>query len=162
MGEIIFHVFLLVLMGVFFNESMDINTARMTDPIGPAGFPQVVVILTVLLLVPSLYKAVKAYKASLAVNSGEKEKIKELDPGFLAILAVIVVFVLVINFVGFWFGAALIVSSVMFILNERKPVKMALTTVISAIAFTFVFGNILSIPLPRGIGIFESVSYLLY
>ncbi|PJC87239.1 hypothetical protein CSW98_04875 [Vibrio sp. HA2012] len=162
MGEIIFHIFLLAVMGIFFNESMDINTARMTDPIGPAGFPQVVMILAILLLIPSLYKAFKAYKISQSEKTGKKEKIKELDPGFLAVLAVIVVFVLVIDFVGFWFGAAIIVSSVMYILNQRKPLQMALTTVISAIAFTVVFGNILSIPLPRGVGIFESISYLLY
>ncbi|PWI32677.1 hypothetical protein DI392_14810 [Vibrio albus] len=162
MGEIIFHIFLLAVMGLFFNESMDINTARMTDPIGPAGFPQAVIILAVLLLIPSLYKAFKAYKVSQTEKTGEKERIKELDPGFLAILAVIVVFVMAIGYVGFWFGTAIIIPSVMYILNERKPVKMALTTVIGAIAFTVVFGNVLSIPLPRGIGIFESVSYLLY
>ncbi|WED23895.1 tripartite tricarboxylate transporter TctB family protein [Vibrio sp. JC009] len=158
MGEIIFHVFLLAVMGIFFNESLDINTARMTDPIGPAGFPQAVIILAVLLLIPSLFKAFKKYK-----ESGSKGgKIQELDPGFLSLLAIIVVFVLCIDYVGFWFGAVVIISSVMFILNERQPKKLVLTTVIASLAFTFVFGNILSIPLPRGYGLFETISYLLY
>ncbi|MEI8658601.1 tripartite tricarboxylate transporter TctB family protein [Vibrio sp. Hal054] len=161
MGEIIFHVFLLTVLGLFFNASLDINTARMSDPIGPAGFPQVVIILAILLLIPSLYKAFKAYK-SQGESSKNNGKIKELDPGFLAVLSVIVMFVLVIDYVGFWFGAAIIVSSVMYILNQRTPLQLALTTVISAIAFTVVFGNILSIPLPRGISIFQSISYLLY
>ncbi|MGL6314219.1 tripartite tricarboxylate transporter TctB family protein [Vibrio sp. WXL103] len=162
MGEIIFHIFLIALLGVFFGESMDINTARMTDPIGPAGFPQAIIILAIGLLIPSLYKAMKAYKATAGAPSGEKQKIKELDPGFLAVLGVIVVFVMVIGYVGFWFGTAIIIPSVMYILNERKPLRMVSTTLIGAIAFTFVFGNVLSIPLPRGIGLFESISYLLY
>ncbi|MDB1124971.1 tripartite tricarboxylate transporter TctB family protein [Vibrio algarum] len=160
MGEIIFHVFLLAVMGLFFNETLDINTARMTDPIGPAGFPQAVIILAVLLLVPSLYKAVKKYKESS--QEEKNSKIKELDPGFIALLGTIVLFALTIGYVGFWFGAVVIISLVMFILNERKPKKLILTTVIASLAFTFVFGNILSIPLPRGIGIFESLSYLIY
>lgn len=162
MGEIIFHVFLLAVLGLFFNASLDINTARMSDPIGPAGFPQAIIILAVLLLISSLYKAFKSYKAKQGVDNKVNGKIKELDPGFLAVLSVIIIFVLVIDFVGFWFGAAIIVSSVMYILNQRKPLQMVLTTVISAIAFTVVFGNILSIPLPRGVSIFESISYLLY
>jgi len=160
MGEIIFHVFLLAVLGLFFNESMDINTARMTDPIGPAGFPQAIIILAVLLLVPSLYKAIRKYKESS--NKERNGKLKELDPGFLALLGTIVLFALTIGYIGFWLGAVVIISLVMFILNERKPKKLILTTLIASFAFTFVFGNILSIPLPRGIGVLEYLSYLIY
>lgn len=159
MGEIIFHIFLLVIMGVFYKGSLDINTARMTDPIGPAGFPRAIIFVAVLLIVPSLIKTIKKYRES---KGEKKEKIKELDPGFLSLLAVIVLFVLSIGYVGFWFGALVIISSVMWILNERKPVRLIATTVIGALGFTFVFGKILSIPLPRGYGFFEMVSYFIY
>lgn len=159
MGEIIFHIFLLVVMGVFYKGTLDINTARMTDPIGPAGFPKAIIIVAVLLIIPSLIKAIKKYNET----KGEKKgKVKELDPGFLALLGVIITFVLSIRFVGFWFGALVIISSVMWILNERKPIRLITTTVVGALVFTFVFGKILSIPLPRGYGFFEMISYYIY
>lgn len=157
MGEIIFHIFLMGLMGAFYGESLKINTARMTDPIGAAGFPRAIIFIAVLLLIPSLINAIKKYRAEK-----KKSEMKELDPGFLMLLGVIVAFVLSINFVGFWFGAMIIISSVMLILEERRPVKVAATTIIGALVFTFVFGKILSIPLPRGFGFFETVSYFIY
>jgi len=159
MGEIIFHIFLLVVMGVFYKGSLDINTARMTDPIGPAGFPRAIILLAVLLLVPSLIKAIKKYKETKGETKG---KIKELDPGFLGLLTVIVLFVMTIGYIGFLFGALVIICSVMWILNERKPMRLVSTTIIGALTFTFVFGKILSIPLPRGYGFFEMVSYFIY
>jgi len=159
MGEIIFHIFLLGMMGVFYNESLGINVARMTDPIGPAGFPRTIIILAALLLIPSLLKAIKTYKET---KREKKEKIKELDPGFLALLFVIVLFVMTIGYIGFLFGALVIICTVMWILNERKPLRLISTTIIGALTFTFVFGKILSIPLPRGYGFFEMVSYFIY
>lgn len=157
MGEIIFHIFLMGLMGAFYGESLKINTARMTDPIGAAGFPRAIILIAVLLLIPSLINAIKKYKATK-----KKSEMKELDTGFLILLAVIVTFVLSINYIGFWFGAMIIISSVMLILEERRPVKVAATTIIGALVFTFVFGKILSIPLPRGFGFFEAISYFIY
>ena len=146
-------------MGVFYNESLDINTARMTDPIGPAGFPRTIIIVASLLLIASLIGVVKKYKT----HKGEKKgKIKELDPGFLALLGVIVLFVMTIGYIGFLFGALIVICSVMWILNERKPMRLIPTTIIGALTFTFVFGKILSIPLPRGYGFFEMVSYFIY
>ncbi|WP_319371269.1 tripartite tricarboxylate transporter TctB family protein [uncultured Ilyobacter sp.] len=159
MGEIIFHVFLIAVMGIFYKESLSINTARMTDPIGPAGFPRVIMILAMILLVISLINTLKHYKEN---KPTEKEKIKELDPGFLALLGVIVFFVLTVNFTGFWFGAVIIISSVMWILNQREIKKLVLVTLVASLVFTFVFGKILSIPLPRGIAVFETLSYFIY
>lgn len=159
MGEIVFHVFLLIVMGVFYKESLDINTARMTDPIGPAGFPRAIIYLAVILIVMSLVSNIKNYKKN---KPETKEKIKELDPGFLALLGVIVLFVSTINFIGFWFGGIIIISTIMWILNERKLSKLVLVTLVGSLVFTFVFGKILSIPLPRGTGIFETISYYIY
>ncbi|WP_321329403.1 tripartite tricarboxylate transporter TctB family protein [uncultured Ilyobacter sp.] len=159
MGEIIFHIFLLVVMGAFYKQSLDINTARMTDPIGPAGFPKTIIYVAVILIVISLISNIKNYKAN---KPKEKEKIKELDPGFLALLGIIVFFVLAVNYIGFWFGGIIIISSTMWILNQRKISKLVIITLVGSLVFTFVFGKILSIPLPRGYGIFETISYYIY
>lgn len=159
MGEIIFHVFLLVVLGVFYNESLGINTARMTDPIGPAGFPRGIIYVAAILLIASLVSTIKNYKKNKPEG---KEKLKELDPGFLTVLAMIVAFVLSVGFVGFWFGGIIVIAVVMWVLNERTPVKLVAVSLIGALVFTFVFGKILSIPLPRGVAFFEMVSYWIY
>jgi hypothetical protein len=146
-------------MGAFYKESLDINTARMTDPIGPAGFPRALIYLAVILIILSLVSTMKHYKEN---KPKEKQKIKELDPGFLALLGVIIFFVSAINYIGFLFGGLIVISSIMWILNQRKISKLVIITLVGSLVFTFVFGKILSIPLPRGAGIFETISYYIY
>lgn len=159
MGEIIFHVFLMGVLGVFFGQTNEINTARMTDPIGPAGFPRIIIIIAFILLAVSLKSAVKKYRES---KGEEKGKIRELDPGFLALLAAIVGFVLLVNYISFWVASLLLIGIVMVILGQKKVPKVVLITLVASLVFTIVFGRVLNVPLPRGYGLFKSISHLMY
>lgn len=159
MGEIIFHVFLMAVLGIFYGETAKINTARMTDPIGPAGFPRMIIIVGFILLAISLAGAFKRYKGA---KDGPKGRIKELDPGFLALLAALAGFVLLVNQIGFWISSIALIGIVLVILGQRKVSKVVVITLCASLVFTVVFGKILHVPLPRGIGALKMISYLLY
>lgn len=62
MGEIVFHVLLIGAIGYFFKESLFIDTARASDPIGPAGFPQGILILAILLALFSFFQTIRKRK----------------------------------------------------------------------------------------------------
>jgi hypothetical protein len=159
MGEIIFHVFLMAVLGVFYGETAKINTARMTDPIGPAGFPQMIIIVAFILLAISLASAFRKYKEAKDLPKG---KIKELDPGFLALIAALVAFILFVNQLGFWISSIALISIVLVILGQRKVSKVVIITLCASLVFTLVFGKILHVPLPRGAGPLKMISYFLY
>ncbi len=159
MGEIIFHVFLMAVLGIFYNETFSINTARMTDPIGPAGFPQIIIIASFILLAVSLRNAVKKFRVSRGETRG---KIKEFDLGFLALMVTIVGFIMLVDMIGFWVASVILISVILIILGQRKVPRIVAITLCASLVFTIVFGRVLSVPLPRGFGIFKLMSYFLY
>lgn len=158
MGEIIFHIFMIISAVMYYMESFKINTNRVTDTIGPAGFPRVVVLLMIVLLSISLFKVIKNRKE----ENNSKVKIAELDPSFLMLIGLILAFVLLINPLGFLLSTLILVSGILVILGQKSPKMIVSISVSTMLVFTFVFGNLLSVPLPRGIGILKSISYLIF
>lgn len=159
MGEIIFHVLMLLIFGVFFNETFDINTKRATDVIGPAGFPQAVIVLGIILTLISLFVVIKKYKER---EKNEKMSLKELNVVFIGILAGMVMYTLVVNTIGYFITSLIFLAVVLYLLGERKKVMLILFPLIVAIIFTLLFGRVLSVPLPRGIEPLKSLSYFFY
>lgn len=158
MGEFIFHVFMIVASALYYMESFKINTNRITDTIGPAGFPRAVVLAMILLLCVSLFDAIKRRKTKGKSN----EKIKEFNPSFLALITLIVGYVVLVNTLGFLLSTLILVAGMLIILGQKNPKIVASISIVTMLVFTFVFGNLLSIPLPRGIGVLKDISFLIF
>lgn len=157
MGEVIFHVVLIVIMGIFFKESFGITTGRSADPIGPAGVPQFILIIVLVLLLISLFNAIRKMK----VNQNKGESLN-LNITFFGLLVGIIVFIFLNEVISFTLATIVFCFGLFFLLGQRKYLKMSINSIIVAVLFTFVFGNILSVPMPRGIGIIKELTYLLY
>ena len=157
MGEVVFHVLLLVVMGIFFKESFAITTGRSADPIGPVGFPQGVLVIIVVLLLISLFKTIRKMK------SGEdRNTTLHLNFPYFGLLISIVVFILLNDLISFTLASVVFCFALFFLLGQKGYLKMTINSIMVAIVFTLVFGNLLTVPLPRGMGVIRELSYLLY
>ena len=156
MGEILFTVGMLVVFGIFQFGVVSIDTGRSVDPVGAAFVPQMVILLGGLLCVYTLITQIRQYMA-------EKEK-----PGIhfnskvLLLLGMLVVFLLVLDFIGFHLSAMLLFFGIMILLGKKSYLNSVLTAVITASVFVVLFGRVLSVPLPRGEGIFRILSHWLF
>lgn len=157
MGEIIFHVILIGVIGLFFKESFTITTGRSADPIGPVGFPQAIIVVIFVLLIISLFKAIRKYK-----SSEENSAPLNLNFEYFGILIGIGVFVLLNDLISFTLASVVFCFFLFFLLGQKKYSKMLLNSIIVSLMFTLVFGKILTVPLPRGIGVIKELSYFLY
>lgn len=157
MGEVIFHVVLLVVSALFLKESFVIGAGREVDPIGPAGFPQAILIIILLLLVVSLFKAIRNMKA---VRDEEEEV--NLNGTFFGIIVSIAVFIFMSEIISFALATIVFCFAMFYILGERKKLKMTINSLVIAVIVMVVFGKILSLPLPRGMGIIKELTYFLY
>ena len=157
MGEIIFHVILIIIMGLFFKESLAITTGRSADPIGPAGFPQAILVIILVLLLVSLFKAIGKVKAA-----EQKASPLNLNMAYFGLLAGIVVFILLNDLISFTLASTIFCFILFWLLGQKKVIKMTINSIIIAVVFTLVFGQILTVPLPRGIGVIKELSYFLY
>ena len=161
MGEIIFHIGILGSLGLLFMEALKINVARATDAVGPAGFPKGIILLAVVLTAFSLYRSVRAYLV-IRNNRVASVGIEELNTKFLGILGSVIVFIFLNSILGFFLSSLMLITSIMFLLGNRDRLKILIVTLSAAVIFTVVFGRILSVPLPRGMGIIRNISYLIY
>ena len=159
MGEILFHVVLLGVLGYFYKESFLIETGRSSDPIGPAGFPQAIILLAIVLTVISLFQTLKKRRKE---QSGKPTKYVELSKEFIGLLAVIAIFALLVDTIGFVVGSFLLMLVLLFLLGERKIGKMAGVSFVVSISFTLLFGKLLSVPLPRGVEFLKELSFFIY
>lgn len=156
MTEIIILIILLTIFLFLFKESFNIENVREIDPMGADGFPRIILGILIVLLVIALVKAIKNKEKST-------EKIsKDIFLQFVGIIGSILVFVIAIEFLGFLISSIFLTLALLLVLGERKKKRMILLTIIVPIGFTLVFGQLLSVPLPRGMGIFQELSRFIY
>lgn len=160
MGEIIFHVVIMVITAIFYQQSYQINMKRMVDSIGPAGFPRAILILAFVLTVISLFFTIKKYKEKAAVE--KRKKLKEFDTVFGILIVSIILFVLLVNYTGFFTASLVLVTIIMYILGQKSLKKLFIMAPIIALSYALLFGRLLHVPLPRGSGVFKMISYLFY
>jgi putative tricarboxylic transport membrane protein len=157
MGEIIFHVILIIASGLFFKESFVISTGRSADPIGPAGFPQAILVIIMVLLLISLFNAIRKVK-----SREEKAEPLHLNVAYFGLIVAIVGFILLNDIISFTLASIVFCFLLFSILGQKKYLKMTINSIIVSLIFTLVFGKVLSVPLPRGLGLIKEFSYFLY
>ncbi|HLR51833.1 MAG TPA: tripartite tricarboxylate transporter TctB family protein [Candidatus Avamphibacillus sp.] len=160
MGGIVFTLILLVVFSYFFILSFGITDFREVDPVGAAGFPQFILALLVLLLVISLFNTIKQYMKNKGQDSDKTPK--SVLVIFLGLIISIALFIILLQVIGFLCASLLLTLGMLLILGERKKIRIALLTLFVPTGFTVLFGVLLSIPLPRGTGIFMAISRLFY
>lgn len=158
MGEIIFHIALLAVLGVFYNQTLSIDTTRVTDVVGAAGFPKAVIVLAFVLTVFSLYKAFRHYSEA----TRKEHKIEELNIQFIGVLGSIIAFIFATEVIGFVLASIVLSGVIMLLLGLKKISKVAWISICISSVFTLVFGKILHVPLPRGMGFLQELSFLVY
>lgn len=162
MGEIIFHIILLAVLGFFYNDTLSIDTTRVADVVGAAGFPKAIIILAFVLTVASLYKTFRNYSKQEKTIESKKYHIEEFNIQFLGVIGSIVGFIFVSDVIGYFLGSIILVAVLMVLLGQRKVKKIAIISLGTALTFTIVFGKLLHVPLPRGMGFIQELSFLLY
>lgn len=162
MGEIVFHIAILATLGFFYNDTLSIDTTRVTDVVGAAGFPKAIIVVTFILTVFSLYGAFRKYQEKSHAQEGKKLHIEEFNVQFIGLLVSIIAFIYATEVFGYFISSVLLVFVVMVLLGQRKPVRVVTISIVTAFIFTMIFGKLLHVPLPRGMGFIQELSFLLY
>ncbi|UBV34601.1 tripartite tricarboxylate transporter TctB family protein [Staphylococcus xylosus] len=161
MGSILFCFILLIIFIYFLINSINMENLRDVDPIGASGIPTFILFILVALLIYTLIKEVVKYK-----KNKEKTKHNELftKPALIIMIITvgIAIFILVLNKMGFFLSCLFLTPLLLVLLGSKSKIQIISFSVGIPILFTFLFGNILSIPLPKGIGIFSEISNFIY
>jgi hypothetical protein len=154
--ELVVHgvVFLIMLMLYFETKSFpDMNIG---GSLGPEWWPQVILTLGMLLTVLSASFA--ARKKAGPGTIVDREEIVSLTIS----VAIFVVFLVANGVLGFVGGSPILVAGFIWQLGGRKIATIIGASVGCSIGFALLFGRLMEVSLPRGMGAIRSLSYLLY
>jgi hypothetical protein len=154
--ELVVHgvVFLIMLMLYF--ETKSFPNMNIGGSLGPGWWPQVILTLGMLLTV--LSASLAARKKTGPGMIVDREEIISLTISVL----IFVVFLVMIEVLGFVGAAPILVAGFIWQLGGRKITTLIGASVGCSIGFVLLFGRLMEVPLPRGMGAIRSLSYLLY
>lgn len=116
--------------------------------IGPEFFPRIIAVLLAIACLTLLGQA-------LISNSAEKAETLSLsDPGIrrgLVVLAMTVVYILVMDILGFLIATVVFMMFMMYLLKLRNYIKMLMWSIGTAIVVNLAFTGLLEIQLPLGL-----------
>ncbi|MPB71663.1 tripartite tricarboxylate transporter TctB family protein [Campylobacter fetus] len=144
MTERLFGVFLFC-TGIFvIYGAMSFNVAFSYDPLGPKTFP---ILLGILLSVLSVFIIIGPSKAEFANLS--------INLKIIYLVALIILYQLSFDFLGFLFATFILVSLVSKIFKATN-IEAVICGILVSITVYLVFKEVLDIPLPTGV-IFENI-----
>ena len=158
--ELLFNIFLAVFLIVFFVVSTTFQGITISsDKIGADGFPQMVILISAILLMFIFIKQIKNMKNS------SKEKFNYKDKGFKIMIINIVLltfYIFTMNYLGFMISTFTYSLIAIWSMGYKDKVKGIIFTLILTASITIIFGKVFYVSLPRGIGLLRELSYLIY
>jgi hypothetical protein len=158
--QILVHGIVFAVMLFLYITAFSFPALNIGGNLGAAWWPQLVLGCGMILTVLSAFFNVKKLRAG---NGKNKTKVSKKEIGSLAFsFAILAVTLLLINIVGFIGSIPILVLGFMFQLGCRKPLSLVLASVIITLVFALLFGRVMAVSLPRGMGIMRVLSFYIY
>ena len=142
--------------------------AVVAGELGPAGWPQLVLIVliaaTVLSLAQSLY-SLSLHRRTATTHSIQSEILGLSRQGIRRLFLAIVVsllYLFLLTRIGFVLSTFLLMSGMMLLMKYPSVWRAGLIAALVVVALALLFGRLMFVPLPRGLWIFREISYLFY
>jgi len=144
---------------IFYVEAGKFRQLKAIEQIGPDFWPHIVLLcLGVLSAVVFIMDLVKKEAGDDSIDLPDKEGRNRLVIGG----AVILLYIALLAYVGFAVLTPFFMAGFMVILGERRKWFIALTAVLFTALVVVIFSGFFYIAIPRGMGIFRSVSLFFY
>lgn len=164
--------FITIIFSLFFLfVAFQLPEANSTTVVGPTGWPVSLLVFMLgmgIVLLFQTYIQAKRHGSSGSIaddHESTDQKIsanKNVKHRHLYILASIAIYVLLLPILGFVIVTPFLFFYLAWLLGLGKVLKVACISILSHIAIISLFIYVLGIPFPRGIGVFRSLSFLIY
>ena len=100
--------------------------------------------------------------ADAKLASGKEESTSKELVRLIGVVALVFVYLFLIRYMGFITSTLAFSFCYLLVLKERRPLILALAPIALVAIIYFIFTQLLVVPLPRGVGIFATLSNLFY
>ena len=157
--ELTIHALIFVVMVVLFQESRTFPALNIGGNLGAAWWPQLLLGLGMVMTAAS---AISVVRKNLR-GPGGKGKVSLTEVKSLSLsTAIFVAFLLAITVVGFLGAVPVLVFGFMYQLGARKLWILIAASFLASPVFAVIFGRLMEVPLPRGMGLMRLFSFYFY
>ncbi|MCG8402192.1 MAG: tripartite tricarboxylate transporter TctB family protein [Firmicutes bacterium] len=159
LAELGLGIFILAFSGIMFYQTTQLDFNSKVASIGPDYWPQIILggmlALSALLIVDTVRR-----KGILAGGKPAGRPPKAQNLWFT--LALMLMYTYAMQYLGFVLATLLFLLAAMWMLELRKPKTLAALALGVTTALVVLFPILMMIPLPRGTGLFRTISLLFY
>ncbi len=160
-ADVIISVIVFVISAYLLFEIKKVDSGDVYGELGPAYWPKFILVSLMVL---------SAGLAAISITGVLKGTIAGVKPfhftvanaRFLAAVAIIAVYLILLPYVGFLVLTPLQMIAFMYLLGERQKVWIFSLPFAMTLGIVLLFTKAMYVPLPRGVGIFLDISHLLY
>ncbi|WP_152658475.1 tripartite tricarboxylate transporter TctB family protein [Oceanobacillus sp. CFH 90083] len=160
---------IVILFAIFFlAATTQIHSANNTATLGPKFWPMMILIMMLVFAFMGIIKTFITHKRIVNGNMTWTEESEEPErrlfniPLSLISMSSIMLYALGIFFIGFILSTIIFLFVLIQLLGGKKKLLLLILSIVITGVCVLLFSNVLSIPLPRGIGIFRELSFLFY
>ncbi|MDI7260272.1 MAG: tripartite tricarboxylate transporter TctB family protein [Thermodesulfobacteriota bacterium] len=172
MGEKFVTGLILMIAVVCYGVATKIPPPLVESPLSAGFWPKLILILLIAasgIQVTKLLLRKKEVEERLAKEIGEERKKEEEETGERKVFSLLVsgviisfLYIYILRWAGFIITTPVFMAAFMYITGFRKKLMLAVVPLITLTVFLLMFVKATYIPLPRGYGIFRSISLLFY
>jgi hypothetical protein len=166
-GEIVFSGVCVAFFGFMLFETLDLLRQGRPEEVGSGLWPfmalAVSLVLSLLMLIAGIKKCKAADRAAAPEISAEAiaEKRRQRTTVTLSIVTFLV-YILVMPWIGFILATLIYILAFALALGERRRWVLAVSPFLVTAVIVAVFAKFITIPFPKGIGVFAEFSRLFY
>ncbi len=155
-GAVVFIAALYLLFEIRTFEGGDVYGA-----LGPAYWPNFVLIVILVLSAGVIFFSIKGVLQGV-IPAVEKFHFTMANLRFAASVALIAGYLILLPYVGFLVLTPFQMIAFMYLLGERSKIWIFSLPFVLTIGIVLLFTKVMYVPLPRGVGIFLSISHFVY
>jgi uncharacterized membrane protein (DUF485 family) len=164
-GEIVFFAICVAFFGFMFYEGLDLAGQGRAGEIGSGLWPLLAIGASALFSIALLISSVKKFRREGTTEDRTPEAIAEKKKQRLIVTLSVVCFLIymvVIPWVGFILSTLFYIPAFALALGERRKWVLFISPFLLTAIIVAVFAKFITIPFPKGVGIFAEFSRLFY
>ena len=164
-GEIVFFAVCVAFFGFMFYEGLDLAGQGRAGEIGSGLWPLLAIGASALFSVALLISSVKKFRMEGTAEDRTPEAIAEKKQQRVIVTLSVVCFLIymvVIPWIGFILSTLIYIPAFALALGERRKSVLLISPFLLTAIIVAVFAKFITIPFPKGVGIFAEFSRLFY
>lgn len=154
--------FILLICSIFIYFNMGIKErARIAKGISESAWPTALLFLLAILSILLIIQGYKEEKSKLDIKNMIKGLISKASARFIIAIASCLLYVPVLDVLGFLIATPLLLMTLLFLLGNRKIITIVPAPIIITVVIIILFSNLIHLPLPTGSGIFKTINQLI-